>query len=409
MYDFYKLERTRRTSRIRQYVVVTIITIVLAVIPSALIGVYSIIISIAALSPMLFLAFYLNRKLPDVAGTLLLLYITSAIFIGNLYYSTQSNSSYYYIAEYVTLLLVIDTRNKFFLIINNIHIGASMLITQIFGLKGFRLIELSGSALSTIGNTNIILSIFASLYLFYTFIQENIAKENYLMLMHKRIITKNKIIENAQSNLETFIYRSSHNLQGPIRSIMGLYNISTIEDDPEKLKSLIELANTSAQQLDKELSITAQVFKINQHIINLQTANLYEFVADYYKTTDIETQISNTSQFNTLVDKEMLTEGMNNLYVIFEKLRLNTSVVPGLALDITGKIFTFTLSFDSKPLDDKYLNIFFAPYQRDLGFLFGLTSEPYICRRIMDKLHGDVSIHKLSDSRLSFTVASSVV
>ena len=360
------------------------------------------------MSPLLVLAFMLNNHLSNISGTLLLIYISSAIFVGNLFYGTSSNASYYYIAEYVMLLLVIDNRNRFFLILNHLHIGASILVIQLADLKEFQLIQLTKDV-ALIGDINAILAIFSSLYLFYTYIQENIAKENYLMLMHRRIITKNKIIENAQSNLETFIYRSSHNLQGPIRSIMGLYNISTIENDPEKLKGLIELANKSAQQLDKELFITSQVFRINQHIIELKSVNLYDFVVEYYNTTKIETKIADKSQFMAQVDIAMLTEGMNNLYSIYKKLRRNDSIEPDLALDITGNIFTFKLSFESKNIDDKYLSVFFAPYHKDLGFLYDLTSEPYICRRIMDKLHGDISIHKINNSQISFTVASRLI
>jgi len=259
------------------------------------------------------------------------------------------------------------------------------------------------------GTVNIFLAVLASMYLFYTYVEENNAKENYLILMHKRINTKNKVIENAQVNLETFIYRASHNLQGPIRSIMGLYNISILEKNPDKLKGLLQLVNESAIKLDEELSVTSQIFKINQHTITLQPVNLYKFTIDYYKTSDIKITESDISAFNTLGDVTMLTEGMNNLYSIYKKLRLTPHSKPQLSLSVTGAIFSFTLTFESINLDDKYLNVFFAPYQKDLSYLYNLTSEPYICRRIMDKLHGDISIHKIDDNSISFTVASQLM
>jgi light-regulated signal transduction histidine kinase (bacteriophytochrome) len=227
--------------------------------------------------------------------------------------------------------------------------------------------------------------------------------------MHNRIIKKNKIIENAQTNLETFIYRSSHNLQGPIRSIMGLYNLSILENSPEKLKELIQLTNESAQQLDKELSITSQVFKINQHLISLSPVNLYQFVVDFFKRSDIELNVSDISKYNSKADVQMLTMGMENLNQIFEKLRLNASVVPHLKIDIIDDVFVFTFSFEAKSMDKKYIPVFFSPYQKDLSFLYNLSSEPYICRRIMDKLHGDISLSKISESTLAFFVSSKLI
>lgn len=409
MNNFYKHELTRRETRIKKYVFITVITITLGAIPDAILGIYPAMIGITVISPLIVAAYYLNKKHTDVSGTLLLLYITCSIFISNIFYGMEANNSYYYIAEYVMLLLVIDTRNKFYLIINHIHIGLSILSAQFINYYNFKIYNAESDAIMIMGNVNIILAVLASMYLFYTYVEENIAKENYLILMHKRINTKNKVIENAQENLETFIYRASHNLQGPIRSIMGLYNISILENNPEKLKELIQLVNESAIKLDEELSVTSQIFKINQHIITLEPVNLYQFAVDYYKTNNIEITETDISVFNTLADVTMLTEGMNNLYSIFKKLRASSTTQPQLALNITGTIFSFTLTFEAINLDDKYLNVFFAPYQKDLSYLYNLTSEPYICRRIMDKLHGDISIHKTDDNCLSFTVASQLI
>ena len=409
MNKFYSNELFRRENRIEKYIFITVIITLLGLIPDAAFKMYSAMIYIAIVSPILIAAYYFNRKQTDIAGTLLLLFITEAIFVFFLYYGAKSNNSYFYIAEYITMLLVIDTRNKFYLILNHLHIGISIVTTQFLFFYNYKVTPIEANSYLIMGNVNILLSILASLYLFYTFVEESTEKENYLISIHKRINTKNKIIGNAQINLETFIYRASHNLQGPIRSIMGIYNISTLEDDPKKLKELFHLINTSAIQLDKELSITSQIFKINQHVINIQPIDLLDFTKDYYNTSEIDLSESDTLDFNTLADITMLTEGMNNLFVIYEKLRLSPNSTPILALYRKGTIFYFTLTFESINLDDKYLNVFFAPYQKDLAYLYNLTSEPYICRRIMDKLHGDLSIRKINNNTLSFTVTSHLI
>ena len=408
MNNFYKHESSRRESRIKQYVFVTLITITLASISQAILGIYSATIGIVIISPLLLASYYLNKIHIDISGTLLLFYITCSIFISNMFYGIGANNSYY-IAEYVMLLLVIDTRNKFHLIINHIHIGLSILGIQFFNLYNFKVYDTENDIIMIMGTVNIILAVLASMYLFYTYVEENNAKENYLILMHKRINKKNKVIENVQVNLETFIYRASHNLQGPISSIMGLYNLSILENNPKRLKKIIQLVNESAIKLDKELSLTSQIFKINQHIVTLEPVNLYQFTVDYYKTTDIKITESDTSIFNTQADVVMLTEGMNNLYCIFKKLRLTSTTKPQLSLTIKGTIFYFSITFEALNFNTKYLNVFFAPYQKDLNYLYNLTSEPYICRRIMDKLHGDISIQKVDFNCISFTVASQLI
>ena len=406
---FYTLEKNRREARIKQYSIILFITILISGIPDIMVGNTNSVYLVFAFSPILLFCIYIRKKHTDLAGSFLLLYTTFTILIGNIFYGNGSGNYYFYIAEYIALLLIIDTRKKTFLVINNLHIGLSIIVTQFCNWNDYIIVPLSEKSLAFMGNINVLLSILVSLYLFYSYIEENITKENYLISMHNRIIKKNKIIENAQTNLETFIYRSSHNLQGPIRSIMGLYNLSILENNPEKLKELIQLTNESAQQLDKELSITSQVFKINQHLITLSPVNLYQFVVDFFKRSDIELNISDISKYNSKADVEMLSIGMDNLNQIFEKLKLNASVVPHLKIDIIDDVFVFTFSFEAKFIDKKYIPVFFSPYQKDLSFLYNLSSEPYICRRIMDKLHGDISLSRISDSTLAFFVSSKLI
>ncbi len=406
MNNFYKHELARRERRIRQYLIAILVITTLSSIPDIITGALDVVKITMASTPLLLIAFYIHKKNVNLAGTLLLCFITNTVFTSNFYYGNSISASLFYIAEYIVLLLIIDNRNKFYLILNNIHIGASILVAE---LVDFKPIKLEQSAITLMSNVNVIMSLIASVYLFYTYIVENIEKENFLISMHKRINIKNKIIENAQTNLETFIYRSSHNLQGPIRSIMGLYNLSILEKDSEKLKGLIQLVNDSATQLDKELSVTSQVFKINQHTITLSPVNLLQFVEDFYQTTNIQTDISDKNKFDTLADVALLTEGMKNLYAIYSKMRRFDNTSPQLSMSINGFSFMFALAFESKKLDDKYLDNFFAPYQKDMGYLFNLTSEPYMCRRIMDKIHGNVSIEKINDNRIVFTVTSQVV
>src|SRR6187431_2055560 len=187
MNNFYKHELARRETRIKQYVFITFFTIALGAIPDIILGIYPAIISIGIITPLLIASFFLSKKYTDISGTFLLLYITCSIFISNMYYGMEANNSYYYIAEYVMLLLVIDTRNKFYLIINHIHIGLSILCAQFINFYNFKIYTPENNAVMIMGNVNIILAVLASLYLFYTYVEENIAKENYLLLMHKRI------------------------------------------------------------------------------------------------------------------------------------------------------------------------------------------------------------------------------
>jgi PAS domain S-box-containing protein len=60
-------------------------------------------------------------------------------------------------------------------------------------------------------------------------------------------------LKSANRDLETFIYRASHDLRGPLSSIIGLTNVSRLEIHDEKALSYIDMISLSTKKLDDTL------------------------------------------------------------------------------------------------------------------------------------------------------------
>jgi len=65
---------------------------------------------------------------------------------------------------------------------------------------------------------------------------------------------QNKIlIENLQKTnreLDSFVYRAAHDLRGPIANLLGLINLSKIEEDINMMRQYIELKEQTVRRLD---------------------------------------------------------------------------------------------------------------------------------------------------------------
>src|SRR5688572_4946959 len=65
----------------------------------------------------------------------------------------------------------------------------------------------------------------------------------------------NTQLESSRNELDEFVYRTTHDLRGPLATMRGLINLMKLESNttPDSLKYLVQLLETHAQTLDERL------------------------------------------------------------------------------------------------------------------------------------------------------------
>ena len=107
----------------------------------------------------------------------------------------------------------------------------------------------------------------------------------YLMIAENvkdKLLTSNAL-KRKNEELKTFIYRASHDLKGPLASMLGLFHALELEREKEStitLKTYLTLLKKSAEQLNDTLSGLLEIGAINQTTIAASTFNVYEVIQD---------------------------------------------------------------------------------------------------------------------------------
>lgn len=85
-------------------------------------------------------------------------------------------------------------------------------------------------------------------------------------------------LESTHSELNHFIYKSSHDLKGPLASIMGLCNIAENSVSPEERQRYIELIRVSSTRLSEKLDTLIQATRLIEGRLQLQRVDFKDLL-----------------------------------------------------------------------------------------------------------------------------------
>lgn len=92
--------------------------------------------------------------------------------------------------------------------------------------------------------TNFVIAIITGITLLYFLIDVNHFTE-------KEILLKNDLLVKTNKELDRFVYSASHDLRAPLRSLLGLIEISQKTDNPDDVKQCLELMKQRVGNMDE--------------------------------------------------------------------------------------------------------------------------------------------------------------
>jgi len=203
----------------------------------------------------------------------------------------------------------------------------------------------------------------------------------------------------ANEELSTFIYRASHDLRGPLSTILGLADVSTYEQIDTKGAEYLKMIGERANQLDKILLLLLKTISIKDAKLKVDRINfntMFRVMTDNFKKKDEPDKIKFITKIE--VDKpfysdfEVLYYALFNIVenaVKFQKPDLPESYVlievnkyhNGLKLCISDNGIGM-----KKEVQSKIFEMFYKGKSKESGFGLGL----YVAKKAVTKLKGTI-------------------
>ncbi len=217
-------------------------------------------------------------------------------------------------------------------------------------------------------------------------------------------INNKKAIENnldlTRNDLDTFIYKTSHDLLAPISTSIGLTNLSKYEDMNDSTKGYFEKIEDELLKLQNILfQMSDSLFLKNEPLV------VTEVEIDNLVSDKLRNYKSEYSNHQILVDnriEETLNTDSGTLQIVIDKLLNNAfkfsskSSTPKISIEISNKDNGVNIAIMNNGINlpiDQFDKIF-QPFYKANNDMEGKGLGLYFARLGMDKLKGSIIVEK---------------
>lgn len=222
-----------------------------------------------------------------------------------------------------------------------------------------------------------------------------------------------KNLKAINKELETFIYRASHDLRGPLTSIIGLTTVSKSEITDTLSKKYLTMIEASAQKLDATLVSLVQSMTIRDMVVTFADIRFDDLIKETLSQlkfhdgfSKIKININNQVKEPIRSNKLILTSVFQNLIQNAIKYQNYHNGESYLNINIIKKDGGIELAFEDNGIgvDELMQNKIFEMYFRGTTSVAGSGLGLYIVKIGIEKLKGKIGLKSIKDKGTTFII-----
>jgi PAS domain S-box-containing protein len=219
--------------------------------------------------------------------------------------------------------------------------------------------------------------------------------------------------EKLTRELSTYIYMASHDLKGPLASVIGLTAVARTEIEDQKALEYIELIRRSTLKLDKSLINLMKIMKIKNNQIDLNPIDFINIIEEVLSDLKYSEDFSRC-KINKVVslqrpffsDYELIKSVFQNLIENSVKYQ-NQFKIPVIEISVweeENKVF-LRVSDNGKGIDEKIKDRIFEMFFRGTLESKGSGLGLYIVKSAAEQLNGKIEVSNKITGGCEFTIS----
>jgi signal transduction histidine kinase len=399
------LERRSEFKRIILTIQVTLLAIFAAFVLAALdmgLGFYSsMLVDLSAVVAFSFSLYLITIGKFDLSKTLLLLYSCVCMVWNTSKDGRNAGNEYLWFPIICGIFLFFSFRHKKYIFFCLIITFGSMLFLEITDYS-FLLRPQTSTQYKYINYIFILLLCITLIVMYmYYLIKVNSESEKKLDRMNKTLRIRNENLNKTNSELDSFVYKASHDLRAPLTSLLGLIEISKRETNRENLISFLELQEKSIKKLDGYIVDILNISRNARMEITLQKINFDNMLEQIFQQLEylenahsVKKLVSIRQDAPFIGDEVRINMVLINL--ISNSIRYADASKEEPFLEVAIKTSSnqaeITIADNGMGIADKHLTKVFNMFYRGTESSNGSGLGLYIVKETVQKLKGSITL-----------------
>ncbi len=274
--------------------------------------------------------------------------------------------------------------------------------------------ELQASNLKMRTSLLIVIAVVLLVVLFYAYVlrtkNKKIDKLNE-MLEAKVSERTTKLLE-INKELDNYLYRASHDIRRPIRTLLGLNNVMKFTDDPAELKMLFEKVYDTAMNMDEMLFKLQMAYELNnKHTIEKVIIKkvVDESIDDLKRHINYKNAIIN---INISKKAESLKANFSLIKIAIDNVIENGLIYQGdgripeinISTDVGTYFFYIHIEDNGYGIDPMYQEQIFNAYFKISNKTQGSGLGLFLALRAITYLNGTIVVESVINEGTKFTI-----
>lgn len=211
--------------------------------------------------------------------------------------------------------------------------------------------------------------------------------------------------------LDTYLYRASHDIRRPIRTLLGLNNIAQINEDPKLMKELFGKVHSTAMSMDKMLFKLQMAYELNNSH-DLEKVAIEELISECIEDMSLEIEQHNTTinvkinenAQSVKANKALLRIALDNIIenaLLYQNEEQNEIEI---STDVGNYYFYIHVKDNGDGIPEKYFEDLFKPYFKISTKTQGSGLGLFLAHRAISFLAGEITVNSTVNEGSQFTM-----